>query len=188
MMMGKDNKGTPRIVFLHGPGAAGKLTIARELSELTGLPLFHNHLTVDLLLSLFPFGSPEFVRHRERIWLDVMTDAVASGTSFIFTFNPERTVGPEFPAELARRCAALGGRVSFVAVECAEEEIERRIESESRKAFRKLASLKDYRRLKAEGAFDYPPIPSEHSVDSSVLGVADAARSIAFALGLPASA
>jgi chloramphenicol 3-O-phosphotransferase len=45
----------PRIIFLHGPGAAGKYTIARELSRLTGLPLFHNHLTVDLLLALFPY-------------------------------------------------------------------------------------------------------------------------------------
>jgi len=182
-----DSGKAPRIVFLHGPGAAGKYTIARELSALTGLPLFHNHLTVDLLLSVFPFGSPEFVRLRERIWLDVMTDAVAAGTSLIFTFNPERTVGPGFPAELARRCAALGGRVSFVSIECAEAEIERRIESDSRKAFRKLASLEDYRRLKAAGAFDFPPIPSEHLVDSSVLGPADAARSIASALDLLAS-
>ena len=175
----------PRIIFLHGPGAAGKYTIARELSRLTGLPLFHNHLTVDLLLALFPFGSPEFVRHREEIWLGLMGDAVAAGTSFIFTFNPERTVGLGFPETLAELAAKRGGRVSFVSVECPEEEIERRIESESRKAFRKLSSLKDYRRLKAERAFDYPPIPSECRVDSSVTSAADSARFIATALGLP---
>ena len=174
----------PRIIFLHGPGAAGKYTIARELSRLTGLPLFHNHLTVDLLLTLFPFGSPEFIRLREKIWLEVMGGAVAAGSSLIFTFNPERTVGSGFPGALATQTAALGGRVSFVSVECREEEIERRIESESRKAFRKLASLEDYRRLKAEGAFDYPPIDSECRVDSSVIGAAESASLIASELGL----
>lgn len=55
------------VIFLHGPPAAGKYTIGRELARLTGWPLFHNHLVVDLLLGLFPFGSSAFVAHRERL-------------------------------------------------------------------------------------------------------------------------
>jgi tRNA uridine 5-carbamoylmethylation protein Kti12 len=46
-----------KLVFLHGAPAVGKLTVARELSALTGFRLFHNHLTVDLATSLFTFGS-----------------------------------------------------------------------------------------------------------------------------------
>ncbi len=46
-----------KLVFIHGPAAVGKLTVARELAELTGLALFHNHLVVDLVTSLFEFGS-----------------------------------------------------------------------------------------------------------------------------------
>ena len=176
---------TARIIVLHGPGAAGKYTIARELSRITGLGLFHNHLTVDLLLPLFPFGSPDFVRHRERIWLEVMADAVSAGTSFIFTFNPERTVNPSFPGKLREQVASRGGRVTFVSVECPEEEIERRIESESRRAFRKLASLKAYRRLRAECAFEYPAIASDFDLDSSRMSAPDSALAIAAALNLP---
>lgn len=47
-----------RLVFIHGPAASGKLTVAKELAALTGYPLFHNHLIVDALLAVFPFGSP----------------------------------------------------------------------------------------------------------------------------------
>ena len=36
-----------RVVWIYGPPASGKLTIARELSTLTQLPVFHNHLAVD---------------------------------------------------------------------------------------------------------------------------------------------
>ncbi len=158
----------PRVIVIHGPAAAGKYTIARELSQITGLGLFHNHLTVDLLLAAFPFGSPPFVRHRERIWLDVMGDAVGSGTSLIFTFNPEASVSSDFPAVLSRRIEARGGSVAFVAIECAEDEIERRIGAASRQGFRKLDSLELYQKLRAGGAFDYPPIRSELTVDSTV--------------------
>ncbi|MDV3459172.1 hypothetical protein RZN05_19400 [Sphingomonas sp. HF-S4] len=47
---------------LYGPPAAGKRTIARVIAE---LPLFHNHLVVDAVAAIFPFGAPEFVRLRE---------------------------------------------------------------------------------------------------------------------------
>jgi chloramphenicol 3-O-phosphotransferase len=174
----------PRVVLIHGPPASGKLTIARELASVTGLRLFHNHLVVDLLLSLFPFGSPEFVLHRERIWLELMGDAVACGTSLIFTFNPERTVRPDFPAALQRRVSEAGGRLSPVEVACPEDAIEGRIESESRRRFHKLASLEQYRALRAQGAFDFPPIASELRVDSSRSSPREAALLIAAGLSL----
>ncbi len=37
------------LVYLYGPPAVGKLTVATELQRLTGFRLFHNHLTVDAL-------------------------------------------------------------------------------------------------------------------------------------------
>jgi hypothetical protein len=77
------------LLFLHGPPAAGKYTIARAVSDATGLPLFHNHLIVDAVHAVFPFGSPGFVALRERFWLDVIRAAVAENRSLIFTFQPE---------------------------------------------------------------------------------------------------
>ena len=39
-----------KLVFIWGPAASGKLTIARVLAAQTGITLFHNHLVVDALL------------------------------------------------------------------------------------------------------------------------------------------
>lgn len=100
-----------RLIFLHGPVASGKLTIAKELAARTGLPLFHNHLVVDTLLSVFAFGSAAFVQLREAMWSQVFDAAMAEHRSLIFTFAPERTVSPDFPAQMAARMAAGGGRV-----------------------------------------------------------------------------
>ena len=85
-----------KLVFIHGAPAVGKLTVARELAALTGFRLFHNHLTVDLVSSLFPFGSEPFVVLREKIWLAAFAEAVRNNVSLIFTFNPERTVRESF--------------------------------------------------------------------------------------------
>ena len=57
-----------KLVFIYGPPAAGKLTIARKVAEKAGLALFHNHLIVDAVGAVFPFGSEHFKRLREKFW------------------------------------------------------------------------------------------------------------------------
>ena len=155
------------LVFIHGAPAVGKLTVARELASLTGFPLFHNHLTVDLVSSLFAFGTPSFVRLREQIWLAAFAEAARDNLSLIFTFNPERTVNEDFIQKTIDVVETSGGRVVFVELTCSEAELERRMEQPSRKEFGKLASLEQYRSLKSAGAFEFPKLPNEISVDTT---------------------
>ena len=68
-----------RFVVLHGRPAVGKLTVARELAQLSGWRLFHNHLVVDALLAVFDFGTPPFVELRESVWLDVFVRGTDNG-------------------------------------------------------------------------------------------------------------
>lgn len=173
-----------RLVFIHGPAASGKLTVARELAALTGLPLFHNHLVVDALLAVFPFGSDAFVQLREAMWLDVFRAAATEKRSLIFTFHPEASVAPDFPQRVAALVEAAGGRVDFVGLRCALEVVESRIEAESRQASGKLSSLTLLRELEAKGAFIYPSIAAAIEIDTGVVAPADAAIRIRDDLGL----
>lgn len=52
----------PPLVFVVGPPAVGKMTVGRELAARTGLVLFHNHHTIDLVLRFFPYGTPPYQR------------------------------------------------------------------------------------------------------------------------------
>jgi len=167
-----------KLVFLHGAPAVGKLTVARELATLTGFRLFHNHLTVDLVSSLFPFGSEPFVSLREQIWLAAFAEAARNNVSLIFTFNPERTVRESFVQDAIEAVGTENGQVIFVELTCAEEELERRMEDSSRKNFGKLGSIEQYRSLKAAGAFEYPPLPNDLSLDTTSQLPADSARLI----------
>jgi hypothetical protein len=137
-----------RLVFIFGPAASGKLTVALELSALTGLPLFHNHLVVDAVAAVFPFGSPQFIRLREQMWMAMFEEAAKAERSLIFTFAPEPTVPEGFPERVRTLVADHGGEVTFVRFEVAREIQEARIGDESRRKFGKLVSLDLLRELR----------------------------------------
>jgi len=42
-----------KLVVIFGPHAVGKMTVGQELAKLTGLKLFHNHMTIDIVSDLF---------------------------------------------------------------------------------------------------------------------------------------
>ncbi|WP_413381974.1 shikimate kinase [Alkalihalobacillus sp. 1P02AB] len=46
-----------KLVMLFGPQAVGKMTVGQELSKITKLKLFHNHMTIELLAPFFNFTS-----------------------------------------------------------------------------------------------------------------------------------
>jgi chloramphenicol 3-O-phosphotransferase len=167
-----------KLVFLHGAPAVGKLTVARELANLTGLRLFHNHLTVDLVSSLFSFGTEPFILLREQIWLAAFAAAARQQVSLIFTFNPERTVRDRFIQDAIEAVEPSGGKVVFIELTCAEAELERRIEDASRREFGKLASTEQYRSLKEAGAFHFPKLPNGLSLDTTSQSAAETARLI----------
>ena len=169
----------PQLIFIHGPAAVGKYTIARELQALTGFKLFHNHLVVDALQSVFAFGSEPFVRLREPMWLAVLHDAAASGISVIFTFAPEITVSERFVGDVVAAFERAGGEVKFVALACAAEIQEARIGNESRAAFGKLRSAPILRELNAKGLMKYPPLPNHGlTSDTGATSAADSAKLI----------
>jgi hypothetical protein len=168
-----------KLIFIHGKAAVGKLTVASELAKLTGYRLFHNHLTVDLALAVFDFGTEPFVRLREQIWLAVFREAAEQNVSLIFTFAPERTVRVGFIQDALDAVQASGGEVLFVELTCAAEEIERRIENPSRSEFGKLSSLELYKELQQARAFEFPELPQAAlSIDTSQREPKDSARLI----------
>lgn len=175
-----------KLIFLYGMPAAGKLTVGRELADITGYKLFHNHLTVDMLLSVFDFGSPSFVSLREAIWLSVFEQACHDGTpGMIFTFAPESSVRQSFIDETVRRVKGAGGEVVFVELVCPREQLTSRLEDPSRHAYKKLTSATLFNELEGAGTFQSPRMPRPLvSVDTGRSGPKEAAAQIVQALTL----
>lgn len=49
-----------KFVLIVGPPAVGKMTVGQELAKITGLRLFHNHMSLELVNRFFDFGTPNF--------------------------------------------------------------------------------------------------------------------------------
>lgn len=129
------------LIFVYGPPAAGKYTVSRRVAELTGLPLFHNHLVVDAVAAVFPFGTQNFMRLREQFWMDAFEAAAAEDKSLIFTFQPENSVNPDFPAKVQNVVEGVGGRVTFVHLHLSREGQLARVENADRANFGKLRDV-----------------------------------------------
>ena len=174
------------LIFLHGLPGVGKLSVAGELAKLTHFKVFHNHLAVDLVESLFEFGSQPFIELRERVWLAAFSQAVAANLrGLIFTFAFDRTVSSRFIENTREVIESGGGEILFVELRCSTEELERRIENSSRQRFGKLNSVKQFNELKDAGAFVELGIPIERLiVDTTELSASDAARLLVGELGL----
>jgi hypothetical protein len=170
-----------KLLFIYGRPAVGKLTVARAVAARTGGRLFHNHLAVNLALSVYHFGTPGFVALRQQVWNEVFRRALADRLELlIFTFNPENTVPQSFIDALFSEVAAAGGEVIPVELVAAESEIEERLGSKSRRREGKIMDAAMYRELRAAGAFDTPVIPNPRlRLDTGELTPKKAAKRIA---------
>src|SRR3989442_10339181 len=75
-----------RLVFIYGPPASGKLTVATELAKLTGFKLFHNHVSIQFVQSIFEFGTKTFWRLTNKYRLQMIEEGSKEGVDTIFTF------------------------------------------------------------------------------------------------------
>ncbi len=133
-------------VFIYGPPASGKLTVANELSKLTGYKVFYNHEVLGVLATLFPYDNEKLSSIRKqlsrKLRLEIFSEAAKANVNFVTTFGMS---GPEyfdFFREVKKTIEAEGGRVLFVQLIAAKEELLNRVESRTRKGTK--IDSKDY--------------------------------------------
>jgi hypothetical protein len=125
----------PTLLFIIGPPAVGKMAVGHEIAERTGFPLFHNHMTIEPVLSFFEFGSPPFQRLVEGFRQALFAEVAASdlpGMIFTYVWAFDLPAGDESVERYATAFRERGSRVLFVELETTQEERLRRNEHEWR--------------------------------------------------------
>lgn len=129
-----------RLVFIYGPPAVGKFSVATELAKLTGFRLYHNHVSVEFVKSIFPFGTPTFWRLVDKFRREMLREAAKEGVDTIFTFVYGKTVDDRFVKAVRRSVESHGGKVCFVRLYCDRGELMRRVNAKPRKELGKLTT------------------------------------------------
>ncbi len=132
--------GPKTLVIIFGPPAVGKMTVGDALARRTGLRLFHNHLTIDLVLRFFEFGTPQFSRlvseFRTRVFEEVAASALP-GMIFTYVWALDEESDTRFVERLSGLFRARGADVFLVELEATLPERLRRNETEFRLAEKK---------------------------------------------------
>jgi chloramphenicol 3-O-phosphotransferase len=176
-----------RLIFIYGPPASGKLTVAEQLTKLTSISLFHNHLTRDLVKDIY--GDDLGVNYPlvEKLRNDVFAYCAEKETDLIFTFvyggvedeNEEAII-----KSYIKTIKAHGGEVLFVELTANRDELLQRVGNESRMLHKKLLDptvLSTFLESRTELTI---PFVKSIKVDTSSMSPADSAKFIAQELEL----
>jgi len=141
-----------KLIIIHGPPAAGKLTVANALSLRTYFRVFHNHLTIACTEQVFEFGSREFWDINSRLRLEIIAEAARQDIDLIHTFCYAKDTDDEYYRQLVAAARDNGGDVHAVYVNCRDEVRKARIGNESRVRIRKLTDAASVDRQRRENA------------------------------------
>lgn len=73
-----------KLVLLFGSAAVGKMTVGQELTKITDLRLFHNHMTIEPVLEIFGYYKPDTIEKLRKIIFEDYANSNNYG--LIFTF------------------------------------------------------------------------------------------------------
>ncbi len=169
-----------KLIVIYGPPATGKLTVAKELAKLTKFKIFHNHLTVDLLNSLFEFGADSYFKFSDKIRIQMLEEAAKQGINgVIFTFCYAYPSDNKWIKKLINRINKQNGKIYFVHLYTNKEELFKRVKGLSRNDYDKINTTKGLNESLREWDF-FTPIPFVKSlvIDNTVLKPVNVAKKI----------
>ena len=173
-----------KLVFIYGPPASGKLTVAEKLSGLTGVPLFHNHLSRDIVKDIYPEDLDAHYALVDKIRIDVFEYCAANNTDLIFTFVYGGKEDDETVKTYARSVEAKGGEVSYVELTASRQDLLDRVSNDSRKRFKKLSDPGILSELTQSMGIYAIPFVDALKINTSELEPEESARLIATKLNL----
>lgn len=120
-----------KLILLYGPPAAGKLTVAKELAKLTEISLFHSHMILNDLASIFGYDSPERRKLEVEFKRRILEEVVASDKNLITTGSVTRE-NKEYYNWLINLVKKVGGKVFLVRFTADRDVLHQRVKHESR--------------------------------------------------------
>ncbi|PEB24409.1 shikimate kinase [Bacillus toyonensis] len=117
-----------KFILIFGPQAVGKMTVGQELATLTGLKLFHNHMTIDLVSLIFDYSTKEAKRlvslFRNEIFEEISKSDL-SGMIFTYVWAFDLQSDWDYIHHVVSIFESKGGTVYFVELEA---ELDERLE------------------------------------------------------------
>ncbi|MCW6161600.1 MAG: AAA family ATPase [Candidatus Micrarchaeales archaeon] len=136
-----------KLVLIYGPPGVGKLTVASKLAKMTDYKLFHNHLSIEFVKSIFEFGSKTFNRLVIKFRYEMLENAAKDGINTIFTLVYRKDYDDKYIRKLTRIIESHGGEMVFVRLYCSDKKLLERIKSRNRSKYSKIKNPEKFKEL-----------------------------------------
>lgn len=170
-----------KLIFIYGPPAVGKLTVAKELSHITGYKILHLHQTIDLVTQFFPQGTPAYSRVNSSIRLALIQAAAQEQfPGLIFTYgygNPTKQMD-DFIKNVIQTVQTYGGQTDFVYLTADQETLLERVTQCSRKQTGKIQTKEILTQTLQERVFGKIPFVKNLVIDTTHLSAEQVSQQI----------
>ena len=183
---------TNTIIVLFGFPGTGKYTIGRELSELTGAKLIHNHLINNPIFAVvdadgikpLPAGIWSKVGQVRQVVYDSIRELSPAEASFIFTIHltEAEPLDHDAFADLVQLAESRKSLFAPIRLLCDVDELCRRIETPERARMLKQLSAESARKRSLEHTVLKPAHPNLHTIDVTRLSPRASAEAVLAAI------
>ena len=144
------------LIVIFGPPASGKMTVGKALAEQTGFKLLHNHISIELALQFFEYGTPGFKNLNEMFRQKIMEEVASSdliGLIFTYVWDFKENHDKPYVDKFCDIFREQGREIYYVELFCKLEERLRRnktLERLSEKPSKQNLLLSEERLLRIE--------------------------------------
>ena len=124
-----------KFVMLIGPQVVWKMTVGQELEKITGLKLFHNHMTIELVSPFFSYGTEQGRKLVNSFRMQIFEEVAKSdleGLIFTWIWRFDLESEEEYYNTVTDIFRKQGAEIYLVELEAELEERIRRNETENR--------------------------------------------------------
>ena len=182
-----------KLVFLIGSGAVGKMTVWQELMKLTGLRLFHNHMTIEPVIEIFGRYQNRVVSRLRDVVFEEFAASDQYGMIFTYMWAFDHQADWDYIEHVKEIFRPYGTEFYYVELVASQQERLRRNATENRlanKASKRDVALSSQRLLREDSQYRLEnmegeiPFDNYMKIDNTDLSPKETARRIRDRFGL----
>jgi len=166
------------LIFLYGPPAVGKLTIAQILQKKLDYKLLHNHLLIKVFDSIFDFYDPVRKILTREFRMRLVEEAINNDIDLIITSGSAGSPTLfEYYTELINLIRDRGGELSMVQLTADSQTLLSRVDDKFRKDHGKEFGKKELKKILSQPKFVFDKYPDvDHlTINTAQVSAEDAA-------------
>ncbi len=102
-----------KLLFLIGAQAVGKMTVGQEIAKLTPMKLFHNHMTIEPVISLFGSYNGAVTERLRRVIFEEFPRSGNYGMIFTYVWAFDQQADWDYVAWVTRLFEDAGATVDY---------------------------------------------------------------------------